>query len=127
MEQPKTPLPHLEGIWMPSICSFLSDISGSLQISGLHIQQPQCLGDLYIMDLVIQSKKFKAPEIQCINYCRFFFQALTLSDICNAAGTLLAEGIYAGTPSSTQSISLLKEPYQESPNLSTWYIWRRFL
>ena len=79
------------------------------------------------MDLVLQSNLFKDPEIQRINYCRLFFQALTLSDICNASGQSLADGIYSGIASPSQSSSLLTEPYQESPNSRTWSLWRRFL
>ena len=127
MEFPSTHLPHLEGIWLPSVRHYLSEIDGSLTISNLHIQPLQRHGDKYIMELALDFQAFSDVELRQINYCRLYFQALTLSDISNARGTSLAIGIYKGEHSWHQSRSLLQEPYQESPNSRTWSIWRRFL
>ena len=127
LEYPSIHLPHLEGIWLPSARQYLSEIDGSLTISNLTIQPLQRHGDRYIMELALESQAFSDVEIRQINYCRLFFQALTLSDICNARGTSLALGIYKGEPSWHQSRSLLQEPYQANPNSRTWSIWRRFL
>ena len=127
MQHPDIYLPHLEGIWLPSARQYLSEIKGSLTISNLHIQPRQRHGDQYIMELAIDFQTFSDMELRQINYCRLFFQALTLSDICNAQGTSLAIGIYKGELSWHQSRSILQEPYQESPGPRTWSIWRKFL
>jgi hypothetical protein len=37
LEDPYTPAPHLEGLWLLQVCSFLCHIQGSLQIADLSI------------------------------------------------------------------------------------------
>jgi hypothetical protein len=73
------------------------------------------------------TKVFAAHELKLVNYCRLYLQVFSLSDMCNAEGTALAEGIRKGHLSKSQSYSLLEEPYQERPNEVAWGIWRRFL
>lgn len=122
-EDTTTNLPHLEGVWMQTIRSFLTNISGTLTIADLKIQPWQREGDAYIMDFVLKSKLFSDKEIQGLNYCRLFLQLLTISDICNARGTDLAIGIFQGHKSCHQSISTLEEPLQEQPGEHVWAIW----
>jgi hypothetical protein len=114
------PLPHLEGVWIPTVREYLTDINGSLQISTATIQPLQRQGDKYIMDLVLASNLFKAREIKFLNYCRLYLQVITLSDMYNAQGNALAVGIYDGYRSHTQSRSTLLEPFQERPNSQVW-------
>ena len=78
------------------------------------------------MDIAI-SHGFSPREIKFINYCRLYFQCLTVSDLSSACGTKLAPGIYSGEKSPAQSISTLSEPYQEHPGKCAWQAWRKFL
>jgi hypothetical protein len=117
MENTKMALPHLEGVWLPTARDYL----------GLKIQPLERHGDRYIMDIVLSLQGFLAKEIKLVNYCRLYLQVLTLSDICNAEGNKLAEGILQGYKCTKQSYSLLEEPYQERPNEMSWGVWRRWL
>jgi hypothetical protein len=127
LENTQLHLPHLEGVWIPTVREYLTDINGSLQISTATIQPLQRQGDKYIMDLVLASNLFKARDMKFLNYCRLYLQVLTLSDMYNAQGNALAVGIYDGYPSHTQSWSTLLEPFQERPNSQVWSLRRRFL
>jgi hypothetical protein len=127
LENTQLHLPHLEGVWIPTVREYLTDINGSLQISTATIQPLQRQGDKYIMDLVLASNLFKARDMKFLNCCRLYLQVLTLSDMYNAQGNALAVGIYDGYRSHTQSRSTLLEPFQERPNSQVWSLWRRFL
>ena len=123
---PARKLPHLEGSWLPLFRETLSRLGASLEIADMRILPPQRVDDKYIMDLAID-KRFSDREVRFINYCRYFFQCLTISDICSACGTRLAHGIYSGEKTQLQSVSKLIEPYQEYPGLAAWTAWRKFL
>jgi hypothetical protein len=116
LENTTSHLPHLEGIWIPTVRDYLASINGSMQIASATIQPLQRQGDKYIMEVALASNLFQAREIKFLNYCRLYLQVLSLSDIYNAQGNALAVGIYDGYRSHTQSCSLLLEPLQERPN-----------
>ena len=120
-------LPHLEGVWMPTVRDYLQDIHSSLQIANLTIQPLLRQGDQYIMDMVLAQCSYTPKEVQRLNYCRLYLRALSLSDICNAQGNCFAMGVYEGLRSSQLSQSTLKDPLQERPGNHVWAIWRRFL
>jgi hypothetical protein len=70
LEDTKRDLPHLEGIWIPTVRAYLATINGSLQIAEAKIQPLQRHGDQYIMDAVLASRIFKTREIKFINLFR---------------------------------------------------------
>jgi hypothetical protein len=47
--------------------------------------------DAFIMDHILRSKRFSDRDLADINRVRLFIQALTVSDIANAAGTMINE------------------------------------
>jgi hypothetical protein len=96
LEDTKRDLPHLEGIWIPTVRAYLATINGLLQIAESKLQPLQRHGDHYIMDAVLASRLFKTREIKFINYCRLYLQVLSFSDMFNAQGNALAVGIYDG-------------------------------
>jgi hypothetical protein len=126
LESPHLRLPHLKGSWLTHFRGSLTAIRASIQIANLRPIPLQRSHDSYIMDFVLSSQQFSDREIRFINYCRFYVQALSLSDLCTAAGTHLQPGIRNCTLPST-SISKLSEPYQELPGPLAWRAWRRFL
>ena len=126
-ERPSARLPHLEGSWLTHFRSSLVDINASLQIADIRIFPKQRLSDMYLMDLATMEPSLSDKEIRMINYCRLYFQCLTLSDICTAEGTALAAGISDGNRSRHQSISSLQEPFQDNPGPSAWRAWRKLL
>jgi hypothetical protein len=48
-------------------------------------------GDCFIMDHILQLNHLSDRELEDINRVRHFFRALTVSDIANAAGTMIDE------------------------------------
>jgi hypothetical protein len=123
-----TPLPHLEGQWLPTLRDTLAAIDGKLIVDDLYIPQKQREGDEYIMDLVVKSKAFKPPELRGINYYRYFLgNVTTVSDISNAGGTRLVYGVYKGevTPHLSRPKGLI--PHQEKPGPTALAAWRKFL
>jgi hypothetical protein len=91
LEFPKPELPYLEGIWFPTVRSYLSEISGSLRIAQARLQPLARCDDQYIMDMILQSNLFSPHELKFLNYCRLYLQVLTLSDIINAQGNDVRE------------------------------------
>ena len=83
--------------------------------------------DEFIMDVRLDADIFTDSEVKKVNYCRLYLQVMTISDICNAAGTHLAEGVRHGKFHPSQSRLAIKDCYQERPDEPTWAIWRRML
>ena len=127
MTDTTTILPHLEGIWIPSVRDYLGSIKGTVQIADMIVQPLERHGDRYIMDVALSCDRLTKCDIKFINYCRLHLQMLTISDMCNAAGTELADGVVKGFRCRSQSYSILEEPLQARPNELVWGIWRRFL
>jgi hypothetical protein len=127
MEKPQQIIPYLEGIWLPTARDYLALINGSMKITGLKIQQIERHGDQHIMDAALSSNVLQRHELKYINYCRLYLQMLTISDMRNAEGNKLADGVRSGRRTNTQSYSILEEPNQVRPNNQVWGIWRRFL
>ena len=79
------------------------------------------------MDIVLQASDFPDCDVRYINYCRLYFQAISISDLCDAAGTKLDKGVSQGILHTSRSISTLEDPYQERPGPLAWTAWRKFL
>jgi hypothetical protein len=101
----KTLLPHMPGRWLKLLRLFLSHIDGSLELDTSFIPPKKRAGDSYLMDLVLQSDDYSDLEIQRINYCRMYLNAITLSDLCLANGATLDRDMLNDhrLPSSSQS------------------------
>ena len=78
----------------------------------MKIQPLERIGDQYIMDVALASNKLTLCEMKHVNFCRLYLQMLTISDMCNAEGTTLAEGVLDGQRHNDQRYPILKEPYQ---------------
>ncbi len=79
----------MPGRWLKLLRLFLSHIDGSLELDTSFIPPKQPAGDSYLMDLVLQSAAYSDLEIQRINYCRMYLNAITVSDLCLADGATL--------------------------------------
>jgi hypothetical protein len=104
----------------------LAQLNASIRIAGIPTIPFQRLYNFRLMDNAL-SLNFTDKEICFINYCRFFFGATTLSDICSASGSCLTLGIKTGRITPSLSISKFSEPYQELPGPLAWVTWRHFL
>jgi hypothetical protein len=125
LEDTKSSIPHLEGIWLPTARDYLGQMSGSRLRAFV-------FNHLRGMGINISWKwqwRFQVFPLDTKNdkLLRLYLQVLTLSDICNAEGTQLVAGMSQGNRNRDQSYSILEEPLQERPNAVSWGIWRRFL
>jgi hypothetical protein len=124
LENPTLDLPHLEARWLPSLRNFLADINATIEVDNPYIPPLQRTNDQFIMDHVLSSRKFTAPEIQQINYCRLYLRVQLLSDICTIDGTRIHPAILRGTRSPIATANDV--PFsQDNPGFHQWILWRR--
>jgi hypothetical protein len=122
----ETPLPQFrESHWLRSLRSFLKSINGSIRLYHTYIPPLQHQHDSYIMDHVLSSGFFKEAEIRCINYCRLYLQAVTVSDITDATGTRLFHGVTRGSVEDILSTTKWHLTYQAKPNSASWKLWTK--
>eukprot|EP00957_Ditylum_brightwellii_P048148 3654833-Ditylum_brightwellii.AAC.1 len=88
-ENAQQKLPHLEARWIPSFCQYLQLIEGSIKVDNAYIPYLQREHDDYIMDIILESKKFTDNEVCTLNYCQLYLQATTLADLTLADGATL--------------------------------------
>jgi hypothetical protein len=118
LECPSLRLPHLEGSWLTHFRASLTDPNASIEIANLSIILPQRIHDFYIMEHAL-TLALSDKDIRLINYCRFYLQATTVSDLCTATGTHLQPNATNGSLP-LQCISKLSEPYKEFPCPLAW-------
>jgi hypothetical protein len=115
LEDPNTPIPHLESQYIHSIRQFLQSINGSIHTDIPYTVPFQQVRDQSLMEIVVQSTLFLAQECKTINYCRQFLQVHTLSDLALAGGTQIEPSFLTLSPSLLSSRSTLLEPLQVKP------------
>jgi hypothetical protein len=79
------------------------------------------------MDLVTRSGAFTPEEERIINYCRLFLDVITLSDITNAVGDKLIQGIEWGELDNACSVTHNHTTHQPAPAVFFWTYWQRLL
>jgi hypothetical protein len=125
LAHPDIPLKHLDPGWITSIREFLSHINARILITtGLVTLSPARLNDKLIMEIFANDPTYGAATLQKLNHCRIFLQAVTLSDICNGAGTEILREALIGTDPIPGSSSIWLWPRQPSPPSSSWSVWR---
>jgi hypothetical protein len=91
-------MPHLEeAIKISYIRRYLSQAAGYLILDKEYVTSLQRVGDSHLMDAVLDSGRFSAPETCLIQYCRLFLQVHTVSDLTDSTGTTLKDGVRSGT------------------------------
>ena len=125
LEDVHTPHPHSESKWLASLRAYLATLDASLELDNPHIPPKQREHNFYLMDKVLESKKFTPLQIRQINYCQMYLQAMTVSDISNIKGDHIDPAKLQGTISLMSSQSGLHWINQERPNHSAWSCWRK--
>ena len=125
LQDPAMHLPHLTTKFFPSLRQYLHDTGSHFELQETFVVPLQREGDVHLMDLVVQSGRFKDNQICMINSCRMFLQVHTVSDLSNARGTHMDPSFFQGQPSLLSSQSRRLETIQERPQSSTvWQAWR---
>ena len=125
LQDVKTSLPHLESKWIASLRDFLATADMSFQIDDPTIPPKQRLRDTYLMDVIIDSKKFTKAEIRRLNYCRLYLSVITVSDVSMPSGKSLDMSMLRGTPSEMSSKPRGPIIHQERPAEREWALWRK--
>jgi hypothetical protein len=122
----KTPLPHfVKSHWLRSLRNFYCSIQGRLWLNVTYVPALQRNYDTFIMDHVLQSQLFTAQQIRRINYCRLFLQVVTVSNMTNASGNRLFNGMLSGDTKDILSETMWHYTHQGRPNSNTWKLWHQ--
>jgi hypothetical protein len=83
-------LPHLARLpFISSKHAFLSKINSQLVLDENFAVPLQREDSEHLMEIVIESHLLTPKEIVLFNYCQYFLEAYTISDISEANGQLL--------------------------------------
>eukprot|EP00957_Ditylum_brightwellii_P161430 12291212-Ditylum_brightwellii.AAC.1 len=85
----------------------------------------QWVNDEHIMTRVIKSGKFRAKEIQHINYCQMYLNVTTIASITLANGKHLNPHMLNSTASLYNSKSIHMEINQAKPGQASWNTWQK--
>jgi hypothetical protein len=125
LQDTSTRLPHMEAKWLKSLRDYLKHVKGNIEVDQKYIPPLERIHDCYIMDAIIDSHQFNNKEIQRLNYCRLYLQAVTLSDLAQASGTHLDMAMLRGCPDQCSSVSRWHHVTQGRPDDKQWQLWRR--
>jgi hypothetical protein len=114
-----------EELWITSLRDFLKKSELSIHIPAIKTATPKRINDFSIMDKAA-SLGFKPYELLCINRCRIYLKATTISNICTADGTEIRYGIQECSEEARIQ-SFLLWPRQERPGPKSIQHWKRFL
>ena len=70
LENTTDPLPHMESKWIAELRKFLQKIDGKIILDEPPLILSQRENDLFLMEEIVRSKKFKTWELNRIQYCR---------------------------------------------------------
>jgi hypothetical protein len=98
--------------------------AGQLELDTPFVTQLQRQGDGFLMDVALQSRKFKPIQLRRLNYCRLYLNVLLVSDVCSANGTEIDPEAYQG---SQPAVTTKFKVNQKRPDNRSWMEWRRLM
>jgi hypothetical protein len=123
-------LPQIPNPLLAQLRVFLNTIDATIEVDNPQVPPLQRSNDTYIMDWVIKFGNFSPAQIKRINYCRLYFNVVTVADISNVAGTHV-EAYYWWAKANEHPLGKHKLGYlrlQERPkSVDSWVLWRKAL
>ena len=119
--------PHFEAKWFRSLRQYLRNIGGEIRLKDTYVPRTQRKHNVFLMDIVLSSKKFGPASIRRINYCRLYLNVTLLSDITRPDGSRLDKAAYDGNLTQLLSTNPGLSVNQPKPNNKAWQEWRKFL
>jgi hypothetical protein len=120
-----TVISYLATCWLPSLRTFLASINGTIQLDRAYVPTIQRVRDEYIMDTILRSEAFTIAQIKVLNYCRWYLQVVTVSDIGQARnGTHVDAGYISGYPTLLSSQTTWITINQARPTDKHWALWQ---
>jgi len=115
-----------ESKYIESLRQYLISIGATIEVDNDYILPVQRENDAYLMDLVMDSKRFSVTQIAYINWCRLYLQILTVSDMAQANGLWINKATNFGHICLKSSRTKMKHCHQERPEAEyVWALWRR--
>jgi hypothetical protein len=115
----------LEAKWISSLRQYLGQAQMLLQFETKGIPPLEREHNVYLMEEIIRSNWFTDNEIMRLNYCRFYLNAVTLSDLTNTTGDSLDSGTLEGKISIMSSSLQYMEMNQSALPQSAWKLWKQ--
>jgi hypothetical protein len=125
LEETHRTTPYLQKSLFTETRRFLDEIQCTILIPAAATPLAPRLNDAHIMDH-LNSPNYTKHKLQHINACRMYLQAITLSDLCNGAGTHILPEVMIGRPIPTSN-SKWAWPRQHRPPSQSWIHWRSAL
>ncbi len=125
LEEPHRPTPYLQKSLFTETRRFLDKIKCTILVPAASTPPVPRHNDTYLMDH-LNSPNYTKSKLQHINACRLYLQVITLSDICNGAGTHILPEVMKGRPIPTSSTTWAW-PRQHCPPATSWIHWRSAL
>jgi hypothetical protein len=126
LEDPTAPVPYDQVHLLSAHRSFLASIGGQLYIADLRQTQPQPLraDDICIMGTVASLPDCKPADQAAFNRVRLYLGITYLSEIATADGFCIARDAWEGH---RLRLPPFLWPYQPSPGIKSFQVWRRLL
>jgi hypothetical protein len=84
-----TNLANLKVRWISSLRTFLNDLDAKIGLDKDQFPPPQRQYDEQMMDKILWPDAFSDADINIINNCRLYLQAVTITELTTACGTRL--------------------------------------
>ena len=121
------PIPPIGPSLLLDLRSFLQEINGQIRLQHPPTSHLLRQNDRFIMDIVLQQRRWTQRHIQQINSCRRYLQAQTLADNTNVQGTRIQTFAISGTDLPTRDTLRISSFNQPRPGKAAWITWRKFL
>mmetsp|Transcript_30358 Transcript_30358/g.72755 ORF Transcript_30358/g.72755 Transcript_30358/m.72755 type:complete len:2117 (+) Transcript_30358:2729-9079(+) len=127
LQHPSRSVPYLEGHYIQSLRTFLASINGSVILQESLVPIKQRVNDLHIMSFAICHGR-SPKDLRLINYCRLYYQAVTLSDIADLDGRGISKSYNDFSLDFPRGHTKWHHVYQPIPPRKLLrYVWRTLL
>jgi hypothetical protein len=125
LERPDIHVPYISSTWITSVRQFLYQHNIRVTLSEILRIRYSCKNDQCIMKPEALAR-YTPTQQRHINLVRLYIQALTLSDISTADGTMIREDSLNGVRAPGQRIRT-HWPRQEMPTPSQRRLWKKYI
>jgi hypothetical protein len=105
--------------------TFLNNIDAEIELDKDLVPLPQRQYNEHVIDKILSSKAFSNADINIINNCRLYLQAVTIANLSTACSTRLNPFLLQGRTSLLSSTTCWITINQARPNKAVWRKWCR--
>jgi hypothetical protein len=115
----------IDSTWITDVWKYTNRVGITIELEKPWLPPLLRDGDIALMDLAL-TFDLDMHQLRCINYCRIYFQVITVGDIVTARGDQLIQTALLGEKD-WQRVSTLQWPDIPRPPSTFWNIWLLFL